>query len=67
MRDQLAFDSVDGYETEHSPGATAATFPVLITPTTAGANVQAPAYVEALSWVDSEDMVVVKMRFPRYG
>lgn len=62
---QLAFEQVEGYETEHLEGATAPAFPVIIQPTTAGADVIGPPGVEYLSWIDRHGQTHVELWFPR--
>lgn len=61
--DQIPLDEAPGYETERFFGATGPTFPVLVTPTTAGAELTAPAYVEWRSWRDLDGTVRIEMRF----
>lgn len=65
MVGQLAFEDTEGYESEHLIGATAAPFPVILTPTTVGCMVEAPPYVEYAVRDQEDGTVVVALRFPK--
>ena len=65
MIGQLALADDPDYDAEHIAGATGPSFPIIITPTTHGASIQAPPDVEWATAVQPDGSVVVALRFTR--
>lgn len=60
---QLAFEDVEGYETEQLNGGIGPAFPVIVQATTDGASVMAPEGVIYRCWRDNADTTHVHLSF----